>query len=261
MHLARLRGRLAHHRRLVGGRATPDVLHAEEDHGDVVAPAGRVGGIDERLAGGAQVGGIDERALDLLVGDHRRQPVRAEQEHVAVAGVGRHVVDLDRRLGAQRAGDDRALRVLLGLFGGQLAAAHHLAHERVVVGELLELCVAEQVGARVADVPERHGVLVDVGRRERRPHAGALLVLGRLAVDEAVGLLGQRRQPLLGRAAVGQPAAQAVDDGARGNLARLRTAHPVRHGEHRRVREERVLVGAPRAPGVRVREEVGDAEH
>ena len=38
-----------------------------------------------------------------------------------------------RRLGAERARDDRALRVRLGLLLGELAARHELADERVVL--------------------------------------------------------------------------------------------------------------------------------
>ena len=51
----------------------------------------------------------------------------------------------------------------LGLGGRQLAAADELGDERVVVGQLLELAAAQQVGARVADVAER-----DACRRARR---------------------------------------------------------------------------------------------
>ena len=69
--------------------------------------------------------------------DHRGQAVGAEQEDVAVARRGRVGVDLDVRLGAERARDDRALRVLLGLLG-ELALAHELLDQRVVVGEPLE---------------------------------------------------------------------------------------------------------------------------
>ena len=64
-------------------------------------------------------------------------------------------VDLDVGLGAERARDDRALRVLGGLLLGQLAAAHELVDERVVAREPRQLAVAQQVGAAVADVRER----------------------------------------------------------------------------------------------------------
>ena len=43
-------------------------------------------------------------------------------------------VDLDVGLGAERAGDHRALRMHLGLLLGELAAAHQLADQRMVAG-------------------------------------------------------------------------------------------------------------------------------
>ena len=67
--------------------------------------------------------------------DHRREAVGAHQEDVAGAGVEDLVVDLHLGLGAERAGDDRALRMGLGLLLGQLAARHQLADERVVAGQ------------------------------------------------------------------------------------------------------------------------------
>ena len=79
----------------------------------------------------------------VLVGEHRRQAVGAEQEDVAGLGAEGHRVDLDLGLGAERAGDHRALRMLGGLVAGQPALAAQLLDERVVVGDLLELAVAE----------------------------------------------------------------------------------------------------------------------
>ena len=83
-------------------------------------------------------------------------------------------VDLHVRLGPERAGDHGALRVRLGLLLGQLAEPDEVADQRVVVGQALELAVADEVAARVADVRDRHRVLADVGGGDRRAHAGAL---------------------------------------------------------------------------------------
>ena len=78
------------------------------------------------------------------LGDHRRQPVAAQQEDVAVARRIRLRVDARRPAsGPERARDDRALRMLVGLLGRQLALAHELLDQRVVVGQALELAVAE----------------------------------------------------------------------------------------------------------------------
>ena len=75
---------------------------------------------------------LDQQRLELGLADHRRQAVRADQEQVAGLAPGLLDVDLHVRLGPERAGDHRALRVRLGLLLGQLAAPDELADERVV---------------------------------------------------------------------------------------------------------------------------------
>ena len=53
--------------------------------------------------------------------------------------------------------------MLVGLLGRELALAHELLDERVVVGQALEAAVAQAVRAAVADVGDRELVLADVG--------------------------------------------------------------------------------------------------
>ena len=53
-------------------------------------------------------------------------------------------VDVDARVGSERARDHRALRVDLGFLPGELSATDQLADQRVVVRQLLELAVAER---------------------------------------------------------------------------------------------------------------------
>ena len=110
-------------------------------------------------------------------------------------------VDLDLRLGAERAGDDRALRVVLGLGVGELALAPHLLDQRVVAGQPLELAAAQPVGAAVADVADRHlfGLGVDDRRGQRRPHPGPRGVGAGELVDRAVGGVDRLAQDLLRR--------------------------------------------------------------
>ena len=170
----------------------------------------------------------------------------------------------DVGLGPERARDDRALRVLVGLLRGELPAAAHLLDERVVLGQALELAAAQAVGARVADVRDRDVVLADVRGGDRRAHPGALLAGLRHLVDARVGLEHALGEQLLGarRAGVAEPALEGLDRDPRGDLAGLRAAHPVGDDEHRRAREVGVLVRAARAAGVGVGEVVGgDAEH
>ena len=163
------------------GRA---VLAQPEQHDrDVVLAAALVGSSDERIGGGVEVVGAAQDRAHLVVRDHRGEPVRAEQEEVARAagdGIGVH---LHVGLGAQRPGDDRALRMVLGRLRRDLPAALELGHQRVVARELLELAVAEAVGAAVAHVAEADLVAVHLGGGQRRAHAAPRLVGHRQVVD------------------------------------------------------------------------------
>ena len=151
-------------------------------------------------------------------------------EHVAVLRAHRERVDVDVRIGAERARDHSALRMRLGLLGRELPAFHQLVHERVILGELLHLPVADEIRARVADVAERNRVALDERDRHRRPHPGDGRVGRRLLVDAAVCLLEE------GRHACGSGELARVGVLNRGgrelrrDLAGLRTAHSVRDG-------------------------------
>jgi hypothetical protein len=184
-----------------GAADAADVLQAEQDHRDVVAAARRVRRVDQRPPGVRQGARAREQLADARLGDHRRQAVAADEVHVAVARRPRVRVGLDRRLRAERARDDRALRVVVGLLRRELALAHELLDERVVVGQTLEVAVAQAVEAAVADVGDRDLVLAHVGERHRRAHPGALVVRARQRVDARVGLLDELAQPLLDAAA------------------------------------------------------------
>ena len=144
-------------------------------------------------------------------------------------------VDVDVGLGPERARDHRALRVDRRLLGRELAAAHELGDERVVVGQLLELLVAQPVGARVADMADRD-LPVGLEHRDghRRAHPRGCRVGRGALVDAQVRGLDQRDDALL---AAWRRVELGLGDGARrerrGDLAGLGAAHPVRDGEHR----------------------------
>ena len=131
------------------------VAELEEDDRDVVLAAAAVRRADERLRRGFRSSRLrSTSARIVVVVDHRREPVGAEHEEVARATLDLEGVDVDVGVGAERARDHRALRVRLGLLRRELAAADELGDERVVLGQLLELAVADEVRARVADVAD-----------------------------------------------------------------------------------------------------------
>ena len=125
------------------------------------------------------------------------EAVRAEQDHVARARGRRPHVDVDLPVGAERARDDRALRMLGGLLGRQRPGTHPLRDQGVVVREPREHAAAPEVGARVADVRERDGPRPDERRGDGRAHARGARIGGRALGDPAVGEPHGRGQPFL----------------------------------------------------------------
>ena len=223
---------------------------AEGDRRDVVAPAAAVGRVDQLADRASEAARADEDVAHLGLGDHRRQAVAAEQEDVAGLGREGHGVHLHLGLGAEGAGDDRALRVLLGLLLGEAALAAQLLDQGVVLGEALQLAVAQHVGAAVADVAERDLAVAKEGSRERGSHTRpARVALGEV-VDLAVGGEGDALELGLGGVVVERAALEGPRGDPRGDLTGLGAAHPVRDREDGRAREVGVLVGVPLAARV-----------
>ena len=62
--------------------------------------------------------------------------------------------------------------MLLGLLLREPSLATKLLHQRVILGEALELALAQNVRAAVADVPERDLIATDHRGGQGGPHAG-----------------------------------------------------------------------------------------
>ena len=245
---------------VVGHGDLVGLLEAERDHRDVVAPPGLVGRGDQLGHRLVEALGGPEDGCDAVVLDHRGQPVRAEEEDVVGAGVEAQRVDLHVRLRAQRPGDDRALRVILGLLVGDPALAPQLLDQRVVGGQQSQRSVSPQVGAAVADVGERDIVTFDHRRGERRPHAGAARVLLGEVVDALVGGLGDPSEVGLRGTPGALVGLERLRRDPRSDLAGLGAPHPVGDGEDRGVRVVGVLVRRPLAPGVRPGRRLSDPQ-
>ena len=153
----------------IGRGGGVDLEHVDDDDGDVVLAAGRVRGVDEQLGRALRIGLAARDALDVALAHHRGEPVGAEHDAVAGRDVERVEVDVDVGVDAERARDDRALRMRLGLLGREPALADELLDEAVVVGDPAQRAVVQQVRARVADVTDRAAG----GRRRRRPRSAS----------------------------------------------------------------------------------------
>ena len=107
--------------------------------------------------------------------------------------------------------------VVPGLLGRDHAGVDQGLDERVIRGQLVELAVAEQVGARVAGVDDVQVVGDAVGHRQRGPHAveggvapGAL-EQGPVGPLEALAQLVEEH-PLLAAAEVEEPFERVLDE-------------------------------------------------
>ena len=103
---------------------------------------------------------------------HLGQTIGAEEE--PIAGAQLHAVRLGLHTGlgaADDVGDDVAQAMMPRLGEIELAAADHLGDHRVVAGDLIQRPVAKDVGAAVADMNHEQLRFVEIGERQRRPHA------------------------------------------------------------------------------------------
>ncbi len=137
-----------------------------------------------------------------------------------------------------------------GFLGRDLALAHQLVDERVVVGQAHELPCAQAIGAAVPDVGDRDLLGRDVHRGQRRAHARVLGVRVGELVDAGVRLAGPLREAALGCGGVAQSLFEDVHGEPRGDLARLRAAHPVGDHEQRWAGQQRILVRTALTTGV-----------
>ena len=236
----------ASHDRGAGGRQpgrgrVHDIGH---DAGDVVRAAAVQRELDQLARDGLGVCDGGQRLAQHLVADHAGQPVRAEQVAVACLAVVHGKVGLGDRPAVQRPQQQRALRVGGDVIGADPALVDQRLHQRVVVGDLVELAVPEQVTARIADVAHRRVPVGPEQRGERGAHALDRGVGDDHLLQPGVGR-GDRRGQFRQHVAAGRFGVEfrhRGDGQGAGHLARGVAAHPVRDCEQARPRVRRVLV-------------------
>jgi hypothetical protein len=239
-----------HGRRRRGLRLVRPVVrqHVEDDHGDVVDSPRPVGGDHQPVRGllRSLLRGLEDR-LDLVLRQHPREPVGAQEEAIAVEEPDVLLVERDVGLRPERSDQDVAMRVDVGFRRRDLPRFHHPVHQRVVVRQLPQGTRPEQVRARVAHVHQVREVALDHGGREGGPHAREVPVGSRAFEDRSVrrlDLIGERHGSLPER--FGDRRERQL----RCDLATAMPAHPVRYGVHRRLEQVRVLVARSDLPDV-----------
>ena len=248
--------RVASSRRLARRRG--GVFEAEGERGDVVAPAGAVGLVDQRPHRRAP-SSRRRRAAAAICSSSTivvRPSEQSRKTSPGAGGNGLHV-DLDLGLGAERAGDDRALRVVLGLGVGELALAAHLLDQRVVAGEPLELAAAQAVGAAVADVADRRPlrsaaltiaavIVVPIPAREGSARASSWISRLAASIVSRRNALGRRRRAGRGRRRRRPPSRRPRRPGRRpSRRRRRRSARGRRRSPRWRCAGDRCRCGTP----------------
>ena len=109
----------------------------------------------------AEVGGVDDVA----------EPVAAQQVAVTEPRLEHEHDRLNVAAAVECLHDHVALGVVLGLLAGDPAGIDEGLDERLVLGELVELAVAEAVGPGVADLRDREALAVPQHRGEGAAHA------------------------------------------------------------------------------------------
>src|SRR4029077_12577484 len=132
------------------GRAVVVVDDVGDHHGDVVGAAAAQRQFDKAVGAVGDIGDL-QGVEDGFVADRVGEAVRAQQ--VAITGAyfphGQGGLDL---MTGERPHAQRSLRVAVCLFPGDPPFVNQGLDERVVLGDLGQLAVAQQIAARIADV-------------------------------------------------------------------------------------------------------------
>jgi len=107
--------------------------------------------VDERVDSVLRIGDREGLAQRVFA-DHARESVAAQEVAIAGACLTNRQVRFGVRATVQYAKDHRALRMRRNVGLVELALVDEVLHQRVVVGDLRELAVAQQVGAGIPDV-------------------------------------------------------------------------------------------------------------
>ena len=240
--------------RLVGGGLF--FRNLTDDDRDIVWSARTYGEIHE---GGARLfdaslakGGLNSGSRNWV-----RKPIRAQQDAVARLGFECKEGRLHRTpgIGLQ---DEGLLWVGRNIFCSQLALIHQGLHIGIVLGDLLELAIAQQISARIAHMANTKGGAIEQHRGQRRAHALGLWVGGDVLADGLIGVIGSSRKEclrvLLTRILIQD--FEVVDHELGGDLTRGMPAHAIGQNQQVGSGVSGVLIISADKPAVRLGKKV-----
>src|SRR5271156_1353356 len=227
---------------------------AQDDCGDVVAAAGVIGLLDQRIGGLLRAGGFLQNTGDLQLGKLTKQSVGAEQVGVAVAQELFGDFNVHVLLDAERARQHVLHAAAAGLLEGNDSAAHLLGDEGMIFGELVQLLVAEKIRAAVAHVCDAGAIFEKAHGDDGGAHAASAAQILRDLENFQVGQAHGARQAIRcvahafdlfsenRESRIGLRVAAVCQNGfggqAAGAFAGFQAAHAVRENEQIQVRRE-----------------------
>ena len=232
------------------GLAVFVIDHIGDDHGDVVRTAAAQRQLDQPVRTVGDVFDL-QRLQDGVLADRIGQAVRAEQIAIAGPGFAHDQGGLDLVTG-QRPHDQRTLRVTVCFLGGDSAFVDQGLDEGVVLGDLVELTVAQQIATRVADMDQSKSVAREQDCGERSAHAVEFGLHLDVCRDRRITFVhsGVELAQQVAAGLVVIEVGQRGDHQLRGDLAGGVTAHAVGQGQQPRTRVDRVLVVGAHQPAV-----------
>ena len=244
-------GGAADQRRLVGQVERVGVQRqrgVRDDGRDVIGAARPQRHLHQTLRAFALIGQRGHRLRDGGVLQHAAQAVRTQQP--AVGGMGAAYGDVRVRVDvevAEHTHHDVALRVVLGFGWGDAAGVDEMLHIAVVAGDAAQMTIAQQIGARIADVGDDPVAGHQRHRGDGGAHAGEFAFALGLADDGVMrghdgGLhhMGNRRDIAVG--VVPFDVGQRPDGDGGCRVAAGVTAHAVADGDEMLAGEGGILV-------------------
>ena len=162
-------------------------LDVHHHGGNIVVAAVHIRALDQLICTALRVAKTRKDFGQVVFAYHVRQAIGAQKQAVTCGNVQLVNVGHGINAAAQRARDNRALRVRFRFFRRDLARFDKQRHKRVVARDLLQVALVQKVGARVAHLRNKQALSLDHSGGERAAHAFGAMAVFHGAHDGVVG--------------------------------------------------------------------------